>query len=61
MFLRENYKTIEGARKRAAFENGVAPSEFRSGYKARLYAYRVVAKPDGTGWKVERFIRKPGE
>lgn len=55
MFLRENYKTVEGARKRAAFENGVAR------YKARLYAYRVVAKPDGTGWKVERFVRKLGE
>jgi hypothetical protein len=54
--LREKYKTYEGARKRCGFENGVAISEFKNGYKARLYHYRVVADPAGEGWRVERFI-----
>ena len=50
--LRETYKTYEGARKRAAFENGIAPSEFKSGYKARLYHYSVIH--DGIAWRVQR-------
>ena len=29
--LREHYKTLEGARKRAAFENGIAPGAYRCG------------------------------
>jgi hypothetical protein len=52
--LREKYKSYEGARKRAAFENGIAGSEYRNGYKAMLYFYAVVADPTGDGWRVER-------
>lgn len=37
--LGAKYKTFEGARKRAAFENGVALGEFLRGDKARLYSY----------------------
>jgi hypothetical protein len=40
--LREVYKTFEGARKRAAFENAIAKSEYERGYKARFYRYTVV-------------------
>ncbi len=50
--LREVYKTYEGARKRAGFENGVAASEHANGYKARLYRYAVIAQ-DGA-WRVQR-------
>jgi hypothetical protein len=39
--LREKYKTAEGARKRCAFENAIAASEFQRGYKAKLYTYTV--------------------
>lgn len=53
--LPQKYKTFEGAAKRAAFERAMAPSEFRNGYKARLYCYRVV-EHDGA-YRVERFIR----
>jgi hypothetical protein len=53
--LTAKYKTFEGARKRAAFENGIAKFEFERGYKARHYSYRVVNHP-GTPeiWRVER-------
>lgn len=53
--LREKYKTYEGARKRAAFENGLAPSEFRNGYKVRLYHYRVI-RTIGDDYRVERIV-----
>jgi hypothetical protein len=36
--LREKYKTYEGARKRTAFENGLAKGEFQRGDKAKHYA-----------------------
>lgn len=53
--IAQKYKTYEGARKRAAFENSVAPGEFKRGDKARLYRYHVVADPnDGNAWRVER-------
>jgi hypothetical protein len=53
--LKEKYKTYEGARQRAAFENGVAGSEFRNGYKARLYHYTIVAdETQGETWRVRR-------
>jgi hypothetical protein len=51
--LKEIYKTYEGARKRVAFENGIALSEFRNGYKARHYRYSIVSQDDGT-YRVER-------
>jgi hypothetical protein len=51
--LKEIYKTYEGARKRAGFENGLARFEFERGYKAKHYQYRVVAQSDGT-FRVER-------
>jgi hypothetical protein len=49
------YKTYEGARKRAAFENGVAPSEFKNGYKVKLYAYTVEPQ-EGGGFRVRRTV-----
>ena len=52
--LREKYKTREGAAKRAAFERGIAPGEFRRGDKARLYGYRVVLH-EGF-FRVERYV-----
>ena len=53
--LKEKYKTYEGARKRAAFENGVAGSEFRNGYKARVYRYTIVADDaESETWRVRR-------
>ena len=52
--LREKYKTIEGAHKRAAFENGVARSEFEHGYKAKHYKYRAIKVADGE-FRVERY------
>ena len=55
--LREKYTTIQGATKRAKFENGVAFSEYAAGWKARLYAYHVVMVD--TFYRVERFV--PGE
>jgi len=54
--LAQSYKTYKGAYKRAAFENAVAPGEFRRGDKAHLYVYRVIQVLTATGavWKVER-------
>ncbi len=56
--LREIYKTYEGARKRAGFENGIAPSEYARGDKAHLYRYRVIAegsKPNPIHYRVQRY------
>lgn len=47
------YKTWQGAEKRAGFENGVAESEYRHGYKAAVYRYRVIAE-DGV-YRVQRY------
>ena len=60
--LREKYKTWEGANKRCRFENGVAESEFRNGYKAKLYHYTVVEADShdcaqGNSWRVARHDR----
>lgn len=49
--LREKYKTSEGARKRARFENGLAPGEFARG--GRLFTYHIV-QHDGL-WRVARY------
>lgn len=51
--LKETYKTYEGARKRADFENGVAGSEFRNGIKSKMYCYSVLATDEGA-WRVAR-------
>ncbi len=54
-FLKEKYKTLDGAYKRCAFENSLARSEFERGYKAKLYRYTV--EPDlegGKGFRVAR-------
>ncbi len=51
--LKQVYSTYEGARKRAAFENGVAKSEYENGYKAKHYHYAVVRMSDDM-WRVER-------
>jgi hypothetical protein len=53
--LKEVYKTYEGARKRAAFENAMAKGEFARGDKAKLYSYRVV--DEGTTWRVARTVK----
>ena len=50
--LKEKYKTYEGARKRAAFENGLARHEFEQGYKAKHYHYSVITENDT--WRVAR-------
>ena len=52
--LKEKYKTYDGADKRRRFENGLAKSEFKMGYKAKHYHYTVV--PDGDGWRVCRQV-----
>jgi len=53
--LKEKYKTYEGARKRAAFENGVARGEYERGYKAKHYHYSIVQ--EGELYRVSRTIR----
>lgn len=57
--LAGKYKTIEGARKRAAFENGVAPGEYRRGETAYLYRYSVL-EVDRL-WRVVRVRDHAGE
>ncbi len=52
--LKEKYKTFANAAKRAAFERSLAPFEFRQGYKAKLYQYRIISV-DGF-WRVERSV-----
>jgi hypothetical protein len=54
--LKERYKTHDGANKRCGFENGVAESEFKNGYKAKHYRYRVISDDDGQLWRVARFV-----
>jgi hypothetical protein len=44
--LKEKYKTYEGARKRAAFENGIAKGEYEKGYRAKHYHYTVIEQDD---------------
>jgi hypothetical protein len=39
--LREKYKTYEGARKRCAFENGIAPGEYARGDKFGMTPCRM--------------------
>jgi len=46
-FLKEKYKSLDGAQKRCRFENGVARSEYNNGYKARMYQYTVTQDDDG--------------
>ena len=55
-YLREKYKTMDGARKRARFENAMALSEFQNGHKARWYAYLAEMDSEGN-WRVVRFIK----
>ena len=50
--LKEVYKTYEGARKRAAFENSLARSEFERGYKTKHYRYSIVQ--EGDSYRVQR-------
>ena len=48
-FLKETYKTADGAQKRCRFENGVAKSEYDRGYKAKhCYRYGIMQQGDGT-------------
>jgi hypothetical protein len=51
--LKETYKTLAGAQKRCAFENGIAKSEYERGYKAHHYSYHVMQISE-TLWRVER-------
>jgi hypothetical protein len=59
--LKEVYKTYEGARKRAAFENGVARGEYERGYKAKHYRYAVIQETDYHSgkpvWRVKREVQ----
>ena len=57
--LRERYTTLQGATKRAAFENAVAPGEYARGEKTRLYSYSVT-RDDTGAYRVARDIRKAG-
>ena len=57
--LKEIYKTWEGAHKRAAFENGLAQSEFKNGYKAKHYRYTVISGEAPGTFRVVRL--NPGE
>lgn len=57
--LAAKYKTLEGARKRAALENGVAPGEYRRGETAYLYRYSV--QQVGGLWRVARLRDHAGE
>lgn len=55
--LAAKYKTYEGARKRAAFENGVAPGEYKRGETAHQYQYTVIADPYYQDtWRVQRSV-----
>jgi len=58
--LREHYKTEDGARKRAAFENGIARSEWERGYKARMYHYTVIFEDDCYRVRREQVGRRIG-
>jgi hypothetical protein len=51
--LGTKYKTVEGARKRAAFENGLAKGEFERGDKAKHYRYSTIQDDNGL-WRVAR-------
>jgi hypothetical protein len=53
--LKEIYKTFQGARKRCAFEDAMAKSEFERGDKARLYIH-TIAKGDDETWRVTRNV-----
>jgi hypothetical protein len=60
------FKTYEGARKRAAFENAMAKGEFQRGEKAKLYHYEIVesdiaSRERGFSWRVVRTESKPQE
>ncbi len=52
--LKQKYKTFHGAAQRAAFERGIAPSEFARGITAKRYQFRVVFV-DGA-YRVERSV-----
>lgn len=55
--LAAKYKTWEGANKRAQFENGVAPGEYKRGDVARLYRFNVIEDPYYKGtWRVQRTV-----
>ena len=51
--LSAKYKTVEGARKRCAFENALARGEYQRGDKAKIYHYTVV-QDDNSMYRVAR-------
>lgn len=51
--LKEVYKTYDGARKRAGFENSLARSEFERGFKVKHYRYAVIVDENGA-FRVQR-------
>ena len=57
MLYSQVFKTYEGARKRAAFENALAKGEYNQGYKARHYRYTIVTERDDAGNDVYRVSR----
>ena len=52
--LKEKYKTLEGANKRARLENALAPGEYSRGDKAKLYRYSVLEYEEH--YRVARFV-----
>lgn len=52
--LATQYKTFDGASRRAQFENAMARSDFARGRKAKLYRYRVVRLGHAPDYRVER-------
>ncbi len=55
-YLKEKYKTYDGADKRCRFENGVAKFEFEQGYKFKHYHYTVQTDDNGF-FRVARNVR----
>lgn len=53
--LKEIYKTHEGARRRAEFENSIAASDFNHGRTAKHYRYNIVTD-DNVTWRVARSV-----
>jgi hypothetical protein len=58
MMLAAKYKTREGAEKRCASENALAPGEYKRGETARLYRFTVIEDPyyKGTS-RVQRSVQ----
>jgi hypothetical protein len=54
--LKEKYKSIDGAKKRATFENAVAKSEYKRGDSAKIYKYRIIRQVGESYYRVECYV-----